>query len=262
MYTNRCISMFVVFFLFPIVLFSSVLTFIPVAALLPVHPSRHRTRYLPGIRQCTISSLTRLCGSNDGQAFTNWLKQVAGVNEADMKVKLIEREDRLMAIAATDIKKGELLISVPQAVCIGTEFATKKFKKLSNEKLRTGNVGLLALALLSEKMSGEKSKYYSYIQQLPKRAPGVVSWSDEELNELYSSTTRRVQSQMNAIEHDISMIAASDIFQEEAFCREEFLWAIGMIKSRAVYIPNLGSMMLVPGMDALSFDPFSTAEPR
>ena len=249
-----------VVFPFPLVLFLSVLTFIPVAALLPVHPSRHRTRYWR--RLCTISSFTRLCGSNDGQAFTNWLKQVGGVNDADVKVKLIEREDRLMAIAAADIKKGDLLISVPQASCIGTEFATNKFTELSNEKLRTGNMGLLALALLSEKMLGEKSKYHSYIQQLPKRAPGVVSWSDEELDELYSSTTRRIQSQMNAIEHDVSTIAASGIFQEGAFCREEFLWAIGTIKSRAIYIPNLGSMMLVPGMDALSFDPFSTAEPR
>ena len=42
----------------------------------------------------------------------------------------------------------------------------------------------------------------SHTQNLPKEVPGILSWSDEDLQELYMSTTRDVVSQINAVKGD------------------------------------------------------------
>jgi hypothetical protein len=42
----------------------------------------------------------------------------------------------------------------------------------------------------------------THTQNLPKEVPGILSWSDEDLQELYMSTTRDVVSQINAVKGD------------------------------------------------------------
>lgn len=40
------------------------------------------------------------------------------------------------------------------------------------------------------------------MQSLPQTAPGILSWDEKDLSELYSSTTRDVKSQINAVTGD------------------------------------------------------------
>ena len=159
------------------------------------------------------------------------------------------------------------------------------------EMLKTGNVGLTALLLLSEKFQGEKSRYFEYIKSLPEVAPGVLSWGKDDLEELYRSTTRRIRSQINAVEQDFVTISERNVFPMSVFTKEAFFWAVGtvcttfisspkhyashsfnpsytlhlfqgVVKARSMVVKGLSPQrVLVPGIDYLQFDPFSTSEP-
>ena len=185
-----------------------------------------------------------------------WLKK-EGVEDKDIKVTF---QQTGKVVASVDIKQGEPIISLPAAIAINAKTSSAIKSKISAEKLKTGEIGMSALMLLAEKLAGEKSKYYEYISSLPTKVPGILSWTQEELEILYRSTTRRIQSQVAAVEQDIQIIKDNDVFPE-GFDREAFLWALGTVKSRSFYVQGLGNTIIIPGMDSITFDPFSTAEP-
>ena len=185
-----------------------------------------------------------------------WLKK-EGVEDKDIKVTF---QQTGKVVASVDIKQGEPIISLPAAIAINAKTSSAIKSKISAEKLKTGEIGMSALMLLAEKLAGEKSKYYEYISSLPTKVPGILSWTREELEMLYKSTTRRIQSQVAAIEQDVQVIIDNGVFPE-GFDKEAFLWALGTVKSRSFYVQGLGNTIIIPGMDSITFDPFSTAEP-
>lgn len=160
------------------------------------------------------------------------------------------------------IYAGDTLISIPVDLILDSSKALTKLPEiLKTERLKTGYVGLTALLLLSERLAGDKSKYYDYIESLPKGILSVLSWSADELDELYKSTTRRIKAQVSAVEQDFNTIQRLNLFPSESFTREAFFWAVGVVKARSVYVKGLPEPVLAPGIDAIAFDPFSSAEP-
>ena len=187
----------------------------------------------------------------------DWMKK-EGAAEKDMKVKFLDGEK---VVPSVDIKRGDLIISVPDVLALNTATAASSVKgKITADKLKTGEIGITALTLLAEKQAGEKSKYYEYIKSLPSAVPGVLSWTQDDLEVLYKSTTRRIQSQLAAIEHDFQIVLASNMFPD-GLDKDAFLWAVGTVKARSLYVQDFGNVIMVPGMDSISFDPFSTSEP-
>ena len=108
--------------------------------------------------------------------------------------------------------------------------AVERFGPIVNARmLRTGQLGMLALYLLSEKALGPASKYNAYILSLTKLG-GILSWSDEELQELSLSTTRKISAQFDAISKDVKLIQSlsAKIFPSSVYSLEQFRWALGM----------------------------------
>ena len=122
-----------------------------------------------------------------------------GTKKEDTRVTIKKQPTgSFTAVATTAIKKGESLISVPLGICLDAKKATERFGSITS-RLRTGEYGMLALLLLSEKALGDSSKYSTYIKYLPEKAPGILSWSEAHTQELVKSTTRNVQDQLDAI---------------------------------------------------------------
>jgi hypothetical protein len=140
------------------------------------------------------------------------------------------------------------------------KFNSKVSTQLTPASLRTGELGLIALLLLFEKAAGD-SKWAAYINSLPSAAPGILSWSTEEQQEFAQSTTRDFKAQLAAVEADYKLVCSLSrpLMPASVLTLESFTWAMGVVKSRALFIDN--KACLVPGVDALSFDPFSSAEP-
>lgn len=165
------------------------------------------------------------------------------------------------AIATAPIKKGELLISIPQGLTLDAAKATVRFgAQLGSITLKTGDVGLIALLLLAEKNSKD-SKWSAYLASLPASPPGVLSWSEADLKELESCTTRNVAAQLSSVTTDFDTLSRTrtPLLPPGTLTLETFRWAVGITKSRLLYIDN--KPCLAPGVDCLAMDPFATAEP-
>mmetsp|Transcript_12940 Transcript_12940/g.19464 ORF Transcript_12940/g.19464 Transcript_12940/m.19464 type:complete len:477 (-) Transcript_12940:22-1452(-) len=195
-------------------------------------------------------------------AIEDWYKS-EGIKNEDVKLKFICEEGLASAaLAKSAFKKGDMIFSMPLGLCLDTGKATAKFSSILNlSRLRTGQFGLLALLLLSEKALGSKSKYYEYIQTLDRFPPGILSWSAAELEELLNSTTRKMNSQFDAINDDLKYIEnlRSLSLPSSIYNVDEFRWAVGIVKSQ--YVVPEQQPIIVPGMHFIDFDPLAENEP-
>ena len=171
----------------------------------------------------------------------------------------LQNDGAIACRAKKTLKKGDVLCSIPIGLCLDAQKAKATLDpSLSKLNLRTGDIGLIALLLLHEKSIGKNSKYESYVRSLPATAPGILSWSNEDLEELYSSSTRNFKAQIEAVEQDWKMLsrypAALAISDADTF-----RWALGVVKSRHFILDNQPA--LAPVIDLIPFDPLSNAEP-
>jgi len=186
----------------------------------------------------------------------------SAVKKDEVKIEIVSSSSSSEYIvkATESVKKGDLLCSLPLGLAIdaGRAKATGVFEtKIASSQLRTGDLGILALLLLEEKAKGSASKYSAYVEALPKQAPGILGWLAEEVNELCASTSRRIRSQIDAVDKDWSTI--SGLLPSNKVTQEAFRWAFGIVKARHLIIDD--SPMLVPGIDSIAFDPLASNEP-
>ena len=158
--------------------------------------------------------------------------------------------------AILPIKKDETVISLPLSLCIDTSYIKSNINQNFKPSIcRTGEYGMLASFLLVEKylLPGHSNgKYKSYIDSLGIKPPGIFGWNMNSVKEFMISTTRDVQNQLMAADSDYNVITNSDIFPEtykKTITKESFLWALGIVKSRAIEIE--GKLYLLPGMSSL-----------
>jgi hypothetical protein len=112
--------------------------------------------------------------------------------------------------ALADIGKGADLFVLPQGLCIDVKKASAKFQVvgISVDRLRTRELGILAMYLLSEKYLEGASKCADYIASLPTEAPGIMAWTDGEVEALAKCTTRPVLDQLRAMKDDYAAVSS------------------------------------------------------
>ena len=185
--------------------------------------------------------------------FVDWLV-ANGCNKNELPISLEfssnEIGSTIACKASRPIRKGDIIFSVPLSLCITATAAAQKFRSstISTDSLRTGELGILALYLLSEKYLGSKSKYYEYIRILPNEAPGIVTWDVTDIEILKKSTTRRISAQIDAIQSDLFELSRTSIssLPPGSLTKESFLWALCTVKARSLIID--GIRVLAPGI--------------
>lgn len=92
----------------------------------------------------------------------------------------------------------------------------------------------VALVLLYEKSLGSRSKFYEYIEQLPKSFENLGTWTEEEVRELQYSVGEKF-----AKEQRLENEKACELIQEYArdgglktIERDEVIWALDVVRSR------------------------------
>jgi hypothetical protein len=181
-------------------------------------------------------------------SINDWI--ASKVPKSELKVTIEnDDDDNYYAKAITAINPNMNLFVLPENICISALGAVKKFSKyVKANQLRTGDLGMLALSLLSEKYRESKSDYSTYIEYLPQTPPGILSWSESQLQELYKSTTRNIEKQILAVKNDFEIIQKisfpSDVLAKDVTL-DDFMWAMGIVKSRMVYLD--GDATIVPG---------------
>lgn len=194
-----------------------------------------------------VSSRTRI-SMIDSDSMNKWVTDMVG-SKSDLKVSFqMSPDGNVRGIAKSEINQGDVVFSMPMANGIDASQASSKLGK-DMPTLKTGTLGVLALILLYEKSLGKGSKLSVYIDSLPEKAPGILSWSDEDLQELLKSTTRKIDRQLAAIASDQADVLplCRKMFpgEDDDTLKGLFKWAVGIVKSRVQY-PD-GEAMLLPG---------------
>lgn len=193
----------------------------------------------------------------------SWLSE-QGCKVEDFKISFTDKDDKgKRPFARANIKEGDLLLSLPISFGLDSSKIPAKLSQAINlSYLQTKELGKLALLLLYERSLGKESKYFTYIQTLPHRVPGILSWSDDEISELLQSSTRNYAILFEAIQNDLDYLLSSSIYSLLKGSKEDlvrdFRWALGIVKSRRIRLEEKWS--LVPGLDSISYDPFAENE--
>ncbi|CCK69715.1 ribosomal lysine N-methyltransferase KNAG_0C06190 [Huiozyma naganishii CBS 8797] len=129
------------------------------------------------------------------RAFVEWLQGPAEI-VLSPKIKvddLREVNQGRCVIAIEDIEKDEILFEVPRTTMLNVENCelSKRYPEIKNHLVESvGQWEGLIIALLFEwKVVGEKSKWWPYLQVLPKKTDmnQLIYWADDELELLKPS---------------------------------------------------------------------------
>lgn len=204
------------------------------------------------------------------------------------KVKLAPSStNRLGLVATSNIRKGEVVLSVPhdERWELTAETARKVvFKGIISDTYEgwTGDSGLIALQLLNEvarsagagvqepkRPSAIQDFVDAWVQSLP--SPTEMNhpllWQEEDQEVLQSSSNTKIYRVLDDLEEDASWLV-ENIFDKDrtkfpetfqwngqeipCFSAEGYVWALALIQSRSIFVN--GSLRLVPLMDFLNHD--------
>ncbi|KAI4339381.1 hypothetical protein MLD38_024332 [Melastoma candidum] len=196
--------------------------------------------------------------------FWDWLRS-EGVVTPKTPAKPALVPEGLGLVATRDIGRNEVVIEVPKKLWINPDTVAES---------EIGNVcaGLkpwvgVALFLLRErKLAGESFKWRHYMEILPEFTDSTVFWSEEELAEIQGtqllSTTlgvkELVKSEFEKVEQEV--LQPNPKLFPSAITLEDFLWAFGILRSRAFSRLRGQNLVLVPVADLINHDPSITTE--
>lgn len=168
-------------------------------------------------------------------------------------------------VALKNIRKGEKLLFVPPSLVITVD-SDWSCPEVGNV-LRGTSVPdwpLLATYLISEANAMNSSRWCSYISALPRQPYSLLYWTRSELDTylVASQIRKRAIERITDVEgtyNDLRTRIFSkypQLFPEEVFNMETFLWSFGILFSRLVRLPSMdGKVALVPWADMLNHSP-------
>ncbi|KAK6921988.1 Rubisco LSMT, substrate-binding domain [Dillenia turbinata] len=196
------------------------------------------------------------------QTFWQWLSR-EGVVSAKTRVRPGVVPEGLGLIAERDIGKNEVVLEVPNKFWINPDnVAESEIGKVCSGLKPWISV---ALFLIREKLI-EESKWRVYIDVLPQETNSTIFWSDEELSELRGtqllSTTlsvkEYVQNEFVKVEEDV-ITPNKQIFPSSTTF-DDFLWAFGILRSRAFSRLRGQNLVVVPLADFVNHSASITTE--
>jgi len=203
------------------------------------------------------------------------------------KVKVGTSENRLGLIATSNIRKGDVVLSMPHderweltaAIAHNTVF---KGLLADSYDGWTGDAGLIALQLLNEvarvagsgiqkpqRQSAIESFITAWVNALP--SPSEMDhpllWSEEDQEVLQSSSNTKIYRVLDDLEEDASWLV-DNVFSKDrttfpesvkwngeeipCFSVQGYTWAMAIVQSRSVFVD--GSLRLVPLLDFMNHD--------
>lgn len=229
-------------------------------------PSTSKKPVLPYTKRLTVKSVlsptAQTSSSPALQSFWQWVCQNGVLSTKSPSVRPGTVPEGLGLVALKNISRNEVVIEVPKKFWINfdTVTATDIGKFCSGLKPWMS----IALFLLTEK-NKEDSPWRSYLDILPTTTDSPIFWSEEELSELQGtqllSTTvgmkNYVQSVFMKIEEEI-ILPNKKLFPSITF--DDFLWAFGMLRSRAFSRLRGQDLVLIPLADLINHSPSITTE--
>ncbi|XP_057948040.1 ribulose-1,5 bisphosphate carboxylase/oxygenase large subunit N-methyltransferase, chloroplastic [Malania oleifera] len=196
------------------------------------------------------------------QTFWQWLCD-EGVVSSKSPVKPGIVPEGLGLVARRDIARNEVVLEVPKKFWINPD-------AVAASEIGSVCTGLkpwvsVALFLIRER-SRVDSPWRSYLDILPDFTNSTIFWSEEELSELQGTqllnTTlgakEYVQSEFLKVEEEV-ILPHRQLFPSP-ITLDDFLWAFGILRSRAFSRLHGQNLVLIPLVDLINHGPSITTE--
>ncbi|XP_058192643.1 ribulose-1,5 bisphosphate carboxylase/oxygenase large subunit N-methyltransferase, chloroplastic [Rhododendron vialii] len=198
------------------------------------------------------------------QTFWKWVSGEGLISSKKCPVKPAIVPEGLGLVAQRDIGRNEVVLEVPKKFWINPDTVSAS---------EVGSVcgGLkpwisVALFLIREKKLREESMWRYYLDILPQFTDSTIYWSEEELSEIQGtqllSTTigvkEYVQSEFEKVEEEV-ILPHKKLFPFPITC-DDFLWAFGILRSRAFSRLRGQNLVLIPIADLINHNPSITTE--
>ncbi|KAL6983442.1 nicotinamide N-methyltransferase [Sarracenia purpurea var. burkii] len=192
------------------------------------------------------------------QTFWKWMCD-EGVISSKCPVKPGIVPEGLGLVAQRDIARNEVVLEVPKRLWINPD-------TVSVSDIGSVCGGLkpwisVALFLIRERKLKDNSLWRYYLDILPEYTNSTIYWSEKELSEIQGtqllSTTlgvkEYVQSEFEKVEQEV-ILAHKQLFPLP-ITSEDFLWAFGILRSRAFSRLRGQNLVLIPLADLINHSP-------
>mmetsp|Transcript_17680 Transcript_17680/g.29708 ORF Transcript_17680/g.29708 Transcript_17680/m.29708 type:complete len:496 (+) Transcript_17680:79-1566(+) len=221
-----------------------------------------RRKVLPPVSALATASTA---SSKQIQEFWQWMQQNSVVDEAKTAVQPKALEEGAGLVSKRNLKKGETLLTIPEAVTMNYAAALKSDIGKYLEGLKPWLA--VTLFLLHERNKGAASKWAPYVSLLPSALGLPMFWSEDELKELEGTQVLEstlgymgyAESEFEGVQEYVFGPNPS-VFPPEVYNAESFLWAFGILRSRT-FAPFVGeSIALVPGLDLMNHNAYGVVK--
>ncbi|KFK43648.1 hypothetical protein AALP_AA1G154400 [Arabis alpina] len=213
------------------------------------------------------SSVKPICASsselpeNVGK-FWKWLGDQGVVSGKSVAEPAVVPEG-LGLVARRDIGRNEVVLEIPKRLWINPETVmASKIGFLCGELKPWVSV---ALFLIREKYA-EDSSWRVYLDVLPESTHSTIFWSEEELAELKGTqllsntlgVKEYVENEFSKLQEDI-ILPNKELFSSR-ITLDDFIWAFGILRSRAFSRLRGQNLVLIPLADLINHNPAITTE--
>ncbi|KAM7251116.1 hypothetical protein ACFE04_022999 [Oxalis oulophora] len=193
--------------------------------------------------------------------FWQWLKE-EGIVSAKTPVKPAIVQEGLGLIALRDIAKNDVVLEVPRRLWINPDAAAASEVGSLCSGLKPWVS--VALFLIKERLK-EDSLWRVYFDILPQFTNSTIFWSENELAELQG--TQLLNTTLNVkeyVQNEFSKVKEIILSDENLFPNavtfDDFLWAFGVLRSRAFSRLRGQNLVMIPGVDLINHSSSVTTE--
>ncbi|CAA7031204.1 unnamed protein product [Microthlaspi erraticum] len=222
----------------------------------------NRQRNLPKISSVRPISASSSELPENVRKFWKWLGDQGVVSGKSVAEPAVVPEG-LGLVARRDIGRNEVVLEIPKRLWINPETVTaSKIGPLCGGLKPWISV---ALFLIKEKYE-EDSSWRVYLDILPESTDSTIFWSGEELAELKGTqllsntlgVKEYVENEFSKLEQEI-LLPNKDLFSSRITV-DDFIWAFGILKSRAFSRLRGQNLVLIPLADLINHNPAITKE--
>ncbi|KAK8934897.1 hypothetical protein KSP39_PZI015106 [Platanthera zijinensis] len=223
---------------------------------------RHRITFTAAAS--TSASASLLPSDSAIRDFWRWLRERGALPQPSPPVRPAFVPEGLGLVAERDMLRNELLMEIPKKLWINAD-------TVAASAIGPVTLGLIpwvsiALFILREKAMGTASSWRPYLDILPQETDSPIFWSEEELSQIRGTqllnTTigvkEYVQSEFNKVEDEV-ILPNKHLFPK-TITAADFLWAFGVLRSRAFSRLRGDKIALIPFADLINHSSTITSE--
>ncbi|PKU74769.1 fructose-bisphosphate aldolase-lysine N-methyltransferase, chloroplastic isoform X4 [Dendrobium catenatum] len=196
--------------------------------------------------------------------FWRWLRERGTLTQPPPPVRPAVVPEGLGLVAERDMLRNEVVVEVPKKLWINTN--TVAASEIGPVTLGLKPWVAIALFLLREKAMGAASLWRPYLDILPPETDSPIFWSEEELSQMRGTqllnTTfgvkEYVQNEFTKVEDEV-ILPNKHLFQK-TINSSDFLWAFGILRSRAFSGLRGDKLVLIPLADLINHNSSITSE--